>query len=214
MENAADALKMAADVLLFGLAISIAILSFRQVREASDIILDYRDRETVYIDSGYYYETTGTERSVGLDSIIPAISKAYLENYKIVFEGLDNPIYTINLNVRLQDGTTKIDKYSLDLETNQDSIYSNVVLANNEQKSEFLCGILYGGFKNNDRNAFEKKFNITLPPTNLYNQLKNKLEKGFVIKEYLGVYYQDDSENIPDVNKTEKRIITYSIERK
>lgn len=212
MENAADALKMAADVLLFGLAISIAILSFGQVREASDIILDYRDRETVYIDSGYYYETKGTERSVGLDSIIPAISKAYLENYKIVFKGLDKPIYTINLNVSLQDGTKRIDKYSLDLETNQDTIYSNVVLANNEQKSEFLCGILYGNFQTNKLD-FEKKFNIELPNKYLYNQLKDKLEQGFIIKEYLGVYYQDDSENIPDVNKTEKRIITYSIER-
>ena len=135
-----------------------------------------------------------------------------MENYKIVFKGLDKPIYTINLNVSLQDGTKRIDKYSLDLETNQDTIYSNVVLANNEQKSEFLCGILYGNFQTNKLD-FEKKFNIELPNKYLYNQLKDKLEQGFIIKEYLGVYYQDDSENIPDVNKTEKRIITYSIER-
>ena len=32
-----------------------------------------------------------------------------------------------------------------------------------------------------------------------------------MIKEYLGVYYQNDDENIPDVNKNEKRIITYKI---
>ena len=214
MENAANALKMAADVLLFVLAISVAILSFGQVRETSDIILDYRDRETIYIDGGYYYETTGTERSVGLDSIIPSIARAYLENYKIVFEGLDEPIYTLKLNSKLEDGTTEIEKYSLDLETNQDTNYANVVLTNNEQKSEFLCGILYGSFQTS-KSDFERKFNIKVSNTNLYDQLKNKLQSNnYVIKEYLGVYYQDDNENIPDVNKTEKRIITYRIENK
>lgn len=200
MENAADALKMAAAVLIFVLAISIAILAFGQVRETTDIILDYRDRETVYIDGNYYYEAKGTERSVDLETIIPSIFRAYLENYKIVFEGLTDPIYTIKF-----DGK-EIKKYSLDLETNQNTIYKNVVLANDEQKTEFLCGILYGDFKTN-KIDMEKKFDIKLPDKSLYEQLK----KATVITEYLGVYYQNDDPNVPDVNKTEKRIITYKI---
>ena len=134
MENATDALKMAAAVLIFVLAISITILSFGQVRQASDTILDYRDRETTYIDGNYYYKTNGTERQVGLETVMPAVFRAYLENYKIVFEGLQEPIYKIKLN----DGTFQ-DKFSLDLETNQNTIYKNVVLANNDQKAEFLC---------------------------------------------------------------------------
>lgn len=210
MENAADALKIAGSVLLFVMAISVAILSFGQVRQVSDVILDYRDRETVYIDGNYYYEASGTERSVGLETIIPTIYRAYFENYKIVFDEnlLGDPIYTITLN-----NTTQIPKYTLDLETNEDSGNINIVLANDEQKLEFLCGILYGSTYASD---FETEFNrtsnvkIDIPEQGLYKRLSNRLQSN-VITEYLGVYYQDDNEDVPEVMKQEKRIITYRL---
>ena len=206
MENAVDALKMAGAVLLFVLAISVAIVSFGQAREAADTILDYKDRETVYIDGNLYYKTTGTERTVGLETIIPTIYRAYIENYKIVFEGLNEPIYTLKLS-----GNTKIAKYTIDLETKTttDGIQiNNVALANDEQKSEFLCGILYNDFtKSGSAENFKKKYNVVLPTNSLISRLKGKK-----ITEYLGVYYQNDNEDVPDVNKTEKRIITYKIQ--
>ena len=214
MENAADALKMAGAVLLFVLAVSVAIVSFGQTRETADTILDYKDRETVYIDGNLYYETTGTERTVGLETVIPTIYRAYLENYKVVFEGLDSPIYTMKLS-----NGNEIKKYTLDLETKISSDQSqniyNVSLANDEQKSEFLCGILYKNFnKAGNETNFEKKYNVSLPDNSLIEQLNRKVSSGKVIKEYLGVYYQEDNEEVPDVNKTEKRIITYKIENK
>lgn len=214
MENAADALKMAGAVLLFVLAVSVAIVSFGQARETADTILDYKDRETVYIDGNLYYKTTGTERTVGLETVIPTIYRAYLENYKVVFEGLDSPIYTMKLS-----NGNEIKKYTLDLETkissdSNQNIY-NVALANDEQKSEFLCGILYKNFdKSRSKTNFEKKYNVSLPDNSLIEQLNRKVSSGKVIKEYLGVYYQEDNEEVPDVNKTEKRIITYKIENK
>ena len=207
MENAVDALKMAGAVLLFVLAISVAIVSFGQARETADTILDYKDRETVYIDGNLYYQATETERTVGLETIIPTIYRAYIENYKIVFEGLNEPIYTLKLS-----GDTKIAKYTIDLETKTttDGIQiNNVALANDEQKSEFLCGILYKDFsKSGSEENFKKKYNVDLPTNSLINRLK-----GTKITEYLGVYYQNDNENVPDLNKTEKRIITYKIEK-
>ena len=209
MENAADALKMAGAVLLFVLAVSVAIVSFGQARETADTILDYKDRETVYIDGNLYYKTTGTE-----ETVIPTIYRAYLENYKVVFEGLDSPIYTMKLS-----NGNEIKKYTLDLETkissdSNQNIY-NVALANDEQKSEFLCGILYKNFdKSGSKTNFEKKYNVSLPDNSLIEQLNRKVSSGKVIKEYLGVYYQEDNEEVPDVNKTEKRIITYKIENK
>ena len=198
MENAVDALKMAGAVLLFVLAISVAIVSFGQAREAADTILDYKDRETVYIDGNLYYQATETERTVGLETIIPTIYRAYIENYKIVFQGLNEPIYTLKLS-----GDTKIAKYTIDLETKTttDGIQiNNVALANDEQKSEFLCGILYKDFsKSGSEENFKKKYNVDLPTNSLINRLK-----GTKITEYLGVYYLNDNENVPDVNKTEK----------
>ena len=113
MENAADALKMAGAVLIFVLALSIIIPFFTQVKQTTDIILDYRDRETTYINGDYYYKASGTERQVGFETVIPTIMRVYLENYRITFENLDEPLYTITK----ADGT-RIEKYSLDLETN------------------------------------------------------------------------------------------------
>ena len=90
MENAADALKMAAAVLLFVLAISVAIYSFGQVRETADVILDYRDRETVYIDGDYYYKGTETEeRQVGVDTIIPTIPSIKVVFWYILKSSID-----------------------------------------------------------------------------------------------------------------------------
>lgn len=102
------------------------------------------------------------------------------------------------------------------METKQGTEYKNVTLANKEQKAEFLCGILYHKFKTT-KEDFNKKFNITVSEKSLYEQLKNAK-----ITEYLGVYYQDDTnqedaeegdgDNKPEANKTEKRIITYKVQ--
>lgn len=206
MENAADALKMAGAVLIFVLALSIILLAFGQAREASDTILDYKDRETEYIDGSYYYEASGTERNVNLETIIPSIFRAYLENYKIVFEGLNTPIYTI----KNKDGES-VNKYTLDLETNFDKSYNNVVLGTNERKAEFIRGILYGDFNNRSKQEFQNDYHIEIPYESIYDKLTNEIRQGKKITEHLGVYYQIDDENVPDVNKTEKRIITYKI---
>lgn len=205
MENAAEAIKMAGAVLLFVLALSIILFYFGQVRESADTILDYRDRETMYIDGDYYYEQTGTERNVNLETIIPSVFRAYLENYKIIFDGLDNPIYKIK-----NKNGVMIDKYTLDLETNQNLEYKNVVLANKEQKIMFLKGIFYGDYNTEDF----KKLGVSLEGCEpLYAQLTKKVKSGYKITEYLGVYYQNDNPEVPDVNKTQKRVITYKVEK-
>lgn len=82
MENAAEALKMAAFVLIFVLALSISINAFGEVRRTSQIILNYKDREYDY----EYVKGGGTERKVSAETIVPSIYKAYKENYKIVFK--------------------------------------------------------------------------------------------------------------------------------
>lgn len=170
MENAADALKMAAAVLIFVLAVSIIIFYFGQARQTSDIIIDYRDRETTY--SSYEPNTSGV-RTVSFETVVPSIFRSYLENYKIIFDGLNSPIYKI----KRADGQI-IEKYTLDLETSSTNIYTNVVLANNSKKAEFIKGILYGDFKTN-KNDFEKDFKISLDGCeSIYDQLKRNDNRG------------------------------------
>lgn len=212
MENAADALKMAGAVLIFVLAISITILSFGQVREASDTILDYRDRETTY---EYYKESSsGLSRTVNLETIIPAIFRAYLENYKIVFDfgtsGNNTPIYSIRQN---SDPNHPIDRLYIDLET-QGTENNATVGAPDYMKAEFIRAILYGNTTPQKKDKFKSYFpNIILSSdSNRDYTLYKRLKKARKITEQLGVYYKDDNPNEPEVMKEEKRVITYIVE--
>ena len=78
MENAAQALKMAAFLLIFVVSLTTTILSFSNVRETAQTILEYSDREYDYT----YVDDQGgqTERIVSAETIVPAIMRAYKEN--------------------------------------------------------------------------------------------------------------------------------------
>lgn len=197
MENATDALKMAAAVLIFVLALSISINAFGEARRASQVILDYRDREY-----DYTYITSGTtQRQVGLETIIPSIYKAYKENYKIIFD-----IAEINDN----DGKGLYSK------KNESGNYEEInyidlekeVLGSDQQKEEFIKAIIYGTNSNSD--VYKKFYDlgIRLKDNGIYARIKGKK-----VIEKLGVYYQEDIQgesNTPDANKTKKRVITYT----
>ena len=111
MENIVDALKMAGAVLLFLLALSITTLSFSKARETIDILLNYSDREYLTTkdgkeDNSYYFFAKDTTRYVGKETIIPAIYRAYKENYKIVFKFPDR--YYLFEQYILNDGEEKL----------------------------------------------------------------------------------------------------------
>lgn len=205
MENAADALKMAAAVLIFVLALSISINAFGEARQTSQTILDYKDREYDYT---YVEESGTTQRQVNLETIVPSIYRAYKENYKIVFDidGIDS-IY------RKKNGDNFDSIKTIDLQ--------NQVLGTETQKEEFIKAILYGnkieGF-NEISNKFLRNSGIQLNAKGIYDTIK---EMDDIIIEKLGVYYQEDevtsgsqesesSESTPDTNKTTKRVITYT----
>ena len=196
MENAADALKMAGAVLIFVLALSIIIFAFGRVRQTADIIIDYRDRETSYIEGNYYYESTNSVRNVNLETIIPSVYRAYLEEYKIIFDGLNEPLYRF----KNQNGDME-ERYTLGEES---------FLGNENDKAIFIRAILYRDFDTSQED-FLKKFGGKIDFTNcssLYEQLNGKNN----ITEYLGVYYEDDNPNVPELNKNKKRIITYKVQ--
>lgn len=212
MENATDALKMAAAVLIFVLALSISINAFSEVRQVSDIILQYNDREYERIDKKYHYlyfvEEDKTERLVGIESIIPSIYKAYKENYKIVFT--DITLYQ-KRNADINGTLDPINYIDLQYES---------LPGGEEQKRMFINVILYGRnfFTLSDWNNIRKDFEVLgifFESTwdGLYSQIQS--EK---FNESLGVYYQEEVDgdtpvadsSTPDANKTKKRVITYS----
>ena len=209
-ENIADALQMAGSVLLFVMGLSIAILAFSQARESMDIVLSYSDRESLSIEGNprFYYlsKDNDTSRYVGKETIIPAIYRAYKENYKIVFKFPDD-YYLFKQEVKNAKGLNKEKKIStLDL--------ANQSLSSDLASRQFLNGIIYGDFEyenEKSKNDYINKFKITPNDISLYQYLTEK-ESTYKIKEYLGTYYIEDvngTSEVNAVNKTEKRVITY-----
>lgn len=82
MENAADALKMAAAVLIFVLAISVAMYGFTKARQAATAVISNSDKSV-------YYDAENTdivdERIVGIEAVIPAIYSYFKEGYTVLF---------------------------------------------------------------------------------------------------------------------------------
>lgn len=225
-ENIADALKIAGSILLFVIGLSVAFLAFSQARESVDAIVKYSDREyfTIDNDSRFYYwvdksNELGTNRYVGIETVIPTIYRAYKENFKIIFESNDSD-FNLYQEVDPETGLYKNIK-KIDLKEQ--------AIGSDEDCRIFLNGILYRDFKgvgdyNNDGNPednkddYERKFKIKIDDSQgFYSYLNTKLNDKR-IKEELGIYYDNDvggtpdPQSVQDVNKVEKRVITYTFE--
>lgn len=199
MENAAEALKMAAAVLIFILALSIGVNAFAEARIASQTILDYKDREfdTTYIDSA----TVEKERTVGLETVVPSMYKSFDESYKVVFKGIEGLYKKKDSETGDYEPICKI--YGTE----------GLGLANKTQIDIFLKRILYG---KNTLTGDEKKFIETLEKAKsiqfyddegLYSKLKDKN-----IKEKSGVFYKNETQGATSSPNNDKiRVITYEV---
>ncbi len=204
MENAADALQMAAAVLVFVLALSISMNAFGEARQTAQAILDNRDREYDYeYIQGNELGSNTESRKVRGETIVPSIYKAYRENYKIVF--LDNSGNGIELYKKYVATNSSVKKSIcyIDLE--------NEVLGSDKQKEEFLKILLYGQKPGQDIKIFTDQGLTELPTTTNGKALYNRM-KTHTYEEKLGIYYQEElqeSSSTPDANKMPKRVLTY-----
>lgn len=206
MENASEALIMAFGVLIFVLALSISISVFTQARVAVDAVVDTVQEEESFVKDGNgkylnyvnFDIASGGTRTVGVDTIVSTMYRAYKENFKIYFYGIDgitagcDPQYDIDeeTNKKICYGL----QYDIDEETNEKIYYidlSRQVLAPG-QEEEYVNNVLS---RNNNK---------------FYKYLAGKK-----FTEKLGEYYQNDEGEIADiatVNKTKKRIIIYRVQ--
>ena len=218
-DNVSDALKMAAAVLMFVVALTISISSFSNARRTVQTVIELRDREYDYT---YVGDASSTKRIVGSETILPTVYRAYVENYKIFFvDNNNNPIALYQDTKGTDNANDDVDINYIDLEKEN--------LGNDEIKFNFIKAILYGSetltneqksfFKNNQKKFFTKDDNngkIILCKILMGN-------KSF--EESLGEYYQDDlseqpinpgggdsnTDDVPENNKTKKRVITYKL---
>ncbi len=196
MENITDALKMAASVLVFVLALSISITAFGQARRTSQVLLEYSDREYDYS----WVENNGnvTKRIVGMETIIPSLYRAYKENYKIIFKFKNN----YYLYAKKDEAGNDVKSCIIDLE--------NERFSGDSQKEKFIDIMIYGNnsIYKDQKVTIERETGMTLHTNELYGIIKeNKFE------ESLGIYYQEEFEGkyeTPLANRNKKRVITYT----
>lgn len=117
MENAVDALKIAFGVFVLTMALSIGMYMFNQAKATADVVLASSDTETyaMYTDEIEGIASTGGDRIVGLETIIPTLYKYYKENYTVVFlnsNGTPMTLYTTRMNNPANWSTDFINKYT------------------------------------------------------------------------------------------------------
>ena len=197
MENATEAMYMAFAVLIFVLALSITMSSFSVVRVAASNILQNQDRENGYTYVKYQDDNgeLETNRIVGKETIVPAMFRAYAENYSIRF--LDTDGSPLNFYQYNNEPTNIID-------------LKNDGIANRSQANVFVQALVTGTLgKLKEANRATGQFSPfeDLPGINFSGIISTDS-----FKETLGIYYLEDLHynKTDDVNKTPKRIITYT----
>lgn len=103
MENGVEALKMAGGMLIFVLAISIAISCFTQAAQAMQRIWEEQQAEEAYVtdENGNYLNYVnfdGGTREVSVETIIPNMYRAYKENFSIYFYNSNRIPYELYKN--------------------------------------------------------------------------------------------------------------------
>lgn len=228
MENATKALEIGFGVLIFVVALSLSISTFSNATRATTNIMTNEDKTQSYV---YVTEANGVDennnRIVGVETIVPAMYKAYKENYKILFlDQNGNPI-TLYYKTRNSSKETEIvdgesvtvlprekDDYGEEIEINFVDLEEEV-LGGVEDAIQHLDFILYGNnYQKDDKKYYTKYKRQIYYPDGLYDFL---VDKKFI--EILGEYYQEDAEagteipetQVAEINKTKKRIITYKL---
>ena len=208
MENAADALKMAFGVLIFVVAVSLSVSTFSNAKKTIDSIISYRDKTQDYV---YVEESNEKNRIVGIETVVPAMYKAYSENYRIEFykknaQGQEVKLILYKNRTQYEEDNKWIEINYLDLE---DEKFANEATAIVHLQALLTQENLDNFTKKNatgTKKIYEEKFGES---KKLYNYFKNKN-----FEERLGEYYQEDksagqeTEGL-EINKTKKRVITY-----
>lgn len=221
MENAVEALKMAAAVLTFVLALGIGMSSFSQAKQTSEIILRYTDRDS---NTQYTEDIGTTERIVGKETIIPTIYRAYKEYYKIYFYYNDGT--PIELYTKMQNGVRVSVNY---IDSTED------ILGSGRQEDNFIMALLYGSqadLKDENGNPISfYDFNQSLKAGNSGMDLNNSDFRDIISNnssrflERFGVYYPsqaregagegaEGTENVDaqTTNELKMRVISYYLQ--
>lgn len=190
MEDAVDALKIGFAVMMFVMALTISVSSLSQANSAVKSVITLNDREIEY---NYVEPNPENTRIVGVEAIVPTMYKAYKENFQIYFYEDANKTKPLVIYYEVKSNGDRIGISCID---------GSEVFGTAKEVEAHLNRIL--GDPNNVEEKYKKQLNEK------YTDGFYKFLAGKTFKEEIGEYYQNDSGNTPEINKTKTRVITYT----
>ena len=170
MENAADALKMAAAVLIFIIAIASSFSLFGTAKQTADSVIGMRDKQkyldaaeldtVLYVSSDViskedYKEgnsqvvglTTKGDRIVGIDDVISTIYRYNKEKYGVTIVKANGEVIarfdsnTENVMSQYNNIKSGFDKYVSELEKNTSTSYTSPKFSNNKLQELYAISV-------------------------------------------------------------------------
>lgn len=192
MENAVEAFKMAGFILLFVIALSIAMITLTQAKTTTDSIVQMKNKQESY----QYIELAAGERNlsrtVTLADIIPTLYRYASEEYAVIFYKNSSSTEDTNQLPLYKSGRPGNPmRGDLDLDT------EHWVDANGETKYED-----WRGDTTKIKQHVDKVVEVLL---------KNYNNATFTEKLGTKEVLEEDNNLVPDINKQYKRIITYTL---
>ena len=193
MENAVEALKIAFAVMMFCGALTLSISSFSTARSAATAIINMRDRETEYT---YVEPSDNFTRTVGVETIVPSMYRAYKENIEIYF--FDKSGNPLTLYFKTDDNGHRV------TDENGHYVEINYVDLTLEKFGTAKEAIEHLDILLEDSSGYIGKYkNQIRRPEGLYAFLSK-----YAFEEEFGEYYKETG-----TSQYKKRVIKYKIQR-
>ena len=170
MENAADALKMAAAVLIFIIAIASSFSLFGTAKQTADSVIGMRDKQkyldaaeldtVLYVSSDVISKedskegnsqvvglTTKGDRIVGIDDVISTIYRYNKEKYGVTIVKANGEVIarfdsnTENVMSQYNNIKSGFDKYVSELEKNTSTSYTSPKFSNNKLQELYAISV-------------------------------------------------------------------------
>ena len=192
MENAVEAFKMAGFILLFVIALSIAMITLTQAKTTADSIVQMKNKQESY----QYIELAAGERNLSrtlpLADIIPTLYPYASEEYAVIFYKNSSSTADTNQLPLYESGRPGNPmRGDLDLDT------EHWVDASGETKYEDWRG---------DTTKIKQHVDEVVQKL-----LKDYNNATFTEKLATQEVLEEDNNLVPDINKQYKRIITYTL---
>ena len=223
MENSTDALKMAFAVIVFVMALTIAVMMFSQLNQVSKLVVSSSD-----ITKYYEYKPAENEeqtRIVGLETIIPTLYKYYKENYTVLFlneNGKPLSLYKTQTDTNLWSEAGVIGKYYKNKKDNnpvcsfdvdEETIRHEPWTGSLSDYKENLDAFLYGGtfrYKSGGTDSAGRKGYTYSGFLKAYSTAKFKETLG----EYKYNLTEEENDNVSSLLKNrKKRVIIYQLQK-